>query len=123
MDKISANPLLMEWNTPFGTPPFDRFTIPLFKPAIEEAIRIASAEIDSIADNPEEPGFENVIAALDHAGDKLGDIASVLFNLNSAETSREMQAVAQDVSPLLARFSNDITLNNKLFLKVKSVYE
>lgn len=123
MDKTSDNPLLQEWDTPFGTPPFDRFAIPHFKPAIEEAIRIASAEIAAITNDPDKAGFENVIAALDRAGDKLGDIASVLFNLNSAETSREMQAVAQDVSPLMARFSNDITLNNKLFLKVKSVYD
>jgi peptidyl-dipeptidase Dcp len=123
MDKITGNPLLEQWDTPFGAPPFDKFTIPLFKPAIEEAITIATAEINAIADNPDDPGFENVIAALDHAGNKLDDISSVLFNLNSAETSKEMQAVAQDVSPLLARFSNDITLNRKLFLKVKSVYD
>jgi peptidyl-dipeptidase Dcp len=123
MNKISENPLLQQWDTPFGTPPFDRFTIQHFKPAIEEAIRIASTEIDAITGNPDKPCFENVIAALDRAGDKLGDISSVLFNLNSAETSKEMQSVAQEVSPLLARFSNDITMNNKLFRKVKSVYD
>jgi peptidyl-dipeptidase Dcp len=123
MDKIIINPLLQEWDTPFGAPPFDRITIPLFRPAIEEAIKIASAEIESIADSTDIPCFENVIAALDRTGGKLGDISSILFNLNSAETSSEMQAVAQEVSPLLARFSNDITLNKELFQKVKSVYD
>ncbi|MGD0340553.1 MAG: M3 family metallopeptidase [Bacteroidales bacterium] len=123
MDNISDNPLLKEWNTPFGTPPFNLFTISHFRPAIEEAIKRASAEIEEITRNQDQPVFENVIAALDRAGDKLGDISSVLFNLNSAETSKEMQAVAQEVSPLLARFSNDITLNKELFLKVKSVYD
>src|SRR5664280_2172374 len=102
MENISDNPLLQEWLTPFGTPPFDCFTISHFKPAIEEAIKLASAEIEAIAGNQDEPVFENVIAALDRAGDKLGDIASVLFNLNSAETSSELQSVAQEVSPLLA---------------------
>jgi peptidyl-dipeptidase Dcp len=123
MNSISDNPLLQEWDTPFSTPPFERFTVSHFRPAIEDAIRTASDEINAITDNPDNPGFENVIAALDHAGDKLGDISSVLFNLNSAETSRKMQIAAQEVSPLLARFSNDITLNRKLFLKVKSVYD
>ena len=123
MDNIYSNPLLEKWDTPFGTPPFDRFTISQFKPAIEEAIKLASAEIALITANQDKPVFENVIAALDRAGDKLGDIASVLFNLNSAETNSEMQAVTQEVSPLLARFSNDITLNKELFLKVKSVFD
>jgi peptidyl-dipeptidase Dcp len=123
MANISDNPLLENWDTPFGTPPFNRFTISHFKPAIEEAIKLASEEIASISGNQDEPVFENVIAALDRAGDKLGDIASVLFNLNSAETSNEMQAVTQEISPLLARFSNDITLNKELFLKVKSVFD
>jgi peptidyl-dipeptidase Dcp len=123
MDVISYNPLLEKWDTPFGSPPFNRFTISHFKPAIEEALKLASAEIASITANQDKPVFENVIAALDRAGEKLGDIASVLFNLNSAETSSEMQAVTQEVSPLLARFSNDITLNKELFLKVKSVFD
>jgi peptidyl-dipeptidase Dcp len=123
MDNKSDNPLLENWDTPYGTPPFNRFTISHFKPAIEEAIKLASAEIAIITGNHDKPLFENVIAALDRAGDKLGEIASVLFNLNSAETSPEMQAVTQEISPLLARFSNDITLNKELFLKVKSVFD
>jgi peptidyl-dipeptidase Dcp len=116
------NPLLKPWETPFGVPPFNLIEIPHYKPAVEKAIESASEEILSITDNPEEPDFENTIAALDRSGELLGRISSVLFNLNSAETGKELQAVAQEVSPLLTRFSNDITLNEKLFGRIKAVY-
>ena len=69
------------------------------------------------------PDFENTIAALDRAGEILGRITSILFNLNSAETNKELQAVAQEVSPLLTRFSNDITLNEKLFDRIRKIFE
>ena len=117
------NPLLKDWNTPFGTPPFPAIGISHFRPAIEELINQASAEIDLIISNQDPADFENSIAALDRAGEKLGDISSILFNLNSAETSKELQIVTQDISPLRTRFSNDITLNEKLFERVKYVYE
>ncbi len=117
------NPLLQDWNTPFETPPFHLIETAHFKPAVEETIRSASEEIKEIAENPEPPDFENTIAALDRTGNKLGDVTAVLFNLNSAETNKDLQEVARDVSPLLARFSNDITLNEKLFTRVKSVFE
>jgi len=119
---INSNPLLLAWDTPFGTPPFNLFKNTHFRPAIEETIKSASAEIKVIAENQAPPDFENTIAALDRAGAKLGDVTSVLFNLNSAETSKELQAIAQDVSPLLTRFSNDITMNEELFRKVKEIY-
>jgi peptidyl-dipeptidase Dcp len=117
------NPLLLEWKTPFQTPPFQLIKIEHFKPAVEENIKSASKEIDSIAENPEPPDFENTIAALDLVGDRLGDLTAILFNLNSAETNKDLQAVAQEISPLLTRFSNDITLNEKLFARVKSVFD
>ncbi len=117
------NPLLREWDTLFGTPPFNLFEIAHFKPAIEATIKTATAEIEAIAENQAKPDFENTIAALDRAGGKLGDVTSILFNLNSAETSKELQSIAQDVSPLLTRFSNDITMNEKLFRKVKELYD
>jgi len=79
------NPLLKNWETPFGTPPFHLIRTEHFKPAIVEAITMAKVEISTISDNPDEPTFENTIAALDRAGDKLGRITSVLFNLNSAD--------------------------------------
>lgn len=117
------NPLLQEWNTPFGTPPFNNIKTDHFKPAIEEAIKMASEEIKTITGNKEAADFENTIAALDRIGETLGRITSVLFNLNSAETTKALQEAAQQVSPLLTRFSNDITLNEPLFEKIKKVYD
>ena len=84
---------------------------------------MAKAEIDAIVNNPEAPTFENTIEAMDYAGGILDRISSIFFNLNSAETNEEMQKIAQEVSPLLSEFSNDITLNPELFARIKSVYE
>ena len=117
------NPLLQEWDTPFSTPPFNLIETGHFKPAVEEAIKSASEEINVITENPETPDFRNTIVALDKAGNKLDDVTSILFNLNSAETNKDLQAVTQEVSLLLTRFSNDITLNEKLFKRVKTVYD
>ncbi|HSN49861.1 MAG TPA: hypothetical protein VLR52_01435, partial [Bacteroidales bacterium] len=117
------NPFLHEWETPFGSPPFDKITLSHYKPAISEAIRIASGEIKAITHNADPPDFKNTIAALEKSGEILGKITAVLFNLNSAETSKELQAIAQEVSPLLTRFSNDITLNKKLFRRIRQIFE
>jgi len=118
-----VNPLLEQWNTPYETPPFHLIELKHYKPAIEESITSAKIEILRIAENHDPPTFENTVAALDHCGEKLGQISAILFNLNSAETSRELQATAQEISPLLTRFSNDITLNNKLFSRLKVIYD
>ncbi|MGC1392608.1 MAG: M3 family metallopeptidase [Bacteroidales bacterium] len=118
-----TNPLLQKWTTPFGTPPFHIIKTTHFKSAVEEAIKSAAEEIKIITDNNESPDFENTIAALDRTGETLGRITSVLFNLNSAETNKNLQKIAHEVSPLLTRFSNDITLNKKLFERIKSVFE
>jgi len=117
------NPLSAKWNTPFRVPPFDRIKPSHFRPAVEKAIKEAEKEISAITENAEAPTFSNTAEALERAGGRLGKISSVLFNLNSAETNDELQAVAQDVSPLLTRFSNDITLNEKLFTRLKTVYD
>lgn len=117
------NPLLQNWSTPFGTPPFPLIRTEHFKPAIVEAIAMAKGEISTISDNTDVPTFKNTIAALDRAGEKLERITSVLFNLNSAETNKKLQAAAQEVSPLLTNFSNDITLNEKLFARIKVLYD
>ncbi len=117
------NPLLQDWKTPFGTPPFHLIETIHFTPAVEEAIVSALEEIKIITDNNELPDFENTMAALDRVGETLGRITSILFNLNSAETNKALQETTKEVSPLLTRFSNDITLNEKLFEKIKIVYE
>ncbi|MCB5984857.1 M3 family peptidase, partial [Flavobacterium psychrophilum] len=94
-----------------------------YKPAFIQNIATAKAEINTIINNPENPTFENTIEALDFSGNALDRLSSIFFNLNSAETSDEMQKIAQEVTPLLTEFSNDITLNEDLFKKIKSVYE
>ena len=118
-----TNPLLQKWTTPFGTPPFHLIKTTHFKPAVEEAIKSAGEEIKIISENNLPPDFENTIDSLDRAGETLGRITSLLFNLNSAETNKSLQKVAQEVSPLLTRFSNDITLNKRLFERIKTVHE
>ena len=118
-----VNPLINSWETPFGTPPFMLIKTVHFKPAIEEAVKLAEKEIEAITLNNEQPTFENTVAALESSGEILGRITSVLFNLNSAETNKELQAVAQEVSPILTRFSNDITLNKELFIRISKVFE
>jgi peptidyl-dipeptidase Dcp len=117
------NPLLQNFKTPFNTAPFSKIKNEHFKPAFEKAIKIATAEIDAICNNPKVPTFENTIEALDFSGQMLDRISSIFFNLNSAETSEEIQKIAQEVSPLLTKFSNDITLNKKLFKRVQLVYD
>ena len=113
------NPLL----TPFDTAPFSKIKNEHFKPAFLQAIEDARSEIDAIAYSKEVPTFENTIAALDFAGQQLDRVSSIFFNLNSAETNPEIQKIAQEVSPLLSEFSNDITLNEDLFKRVKAVYD
>ncbi|MBT9187945.1 M3 family metallopeptidase [Zobellia russellii] len=113
------NPLL----TPFDTAPFSKIENSHFKPAFLQAMEEARAEIDQITANEEVPSFENTIEALEFSGQQLDRISSVFFNLNSAETNEEIQKIAQEVSPLLSEFSNDITLNEALFKRIKNVYD
>src|SRR5690606_19345426 len=91
--------------------------------AFIDAIAMARKDIDIIIQNTDAPSFENTIEALDFSGQTLDRLSSIFFNLNSAETSDEIQALAQEISPMLTEFSNDITLNDDLFAKVKQVYE
>lgn len=113
------NPLLES----FDLAPFSKIKTAHFKPAFEKALEQARAEVDAIAGNPEAPTFENTVAALDYAGYQLERVSSIFFNLNSAETNREIQSLAQEVSPMLAAFGNDITLNESLFERIQAVYE
>ncbi|SHJ74365.1 M3 family metallopeptidase [Pseudozobellia thermophila] len=112
------NPLLAA----FDTAPFDKIKNEHFKPAFLKAMEDARAEIDAITENSEAPTFENTIEALEFSGQQLDRISSIFFNLNSAETNEEIQKIAQEVSPLLSEFSNDITLNERLFNRIKTVY-
>ncbi|RLD27766.1 MAG: M3 family peptidase [Bacteroidetes bacterium] len=110
------------FTTPYNTAPFSKIHNKDFLPAFKKAIKKAKTEIDAIIDNSETPNFKNTIEALDFSGEQLDRISSIFFNLNSAETNDEIQKIAQKVSPLLSEFSNDITLNEDLFKRVKAVY-
>ncbi|MCC7521333.1 MAG: M3 family metallopeptidase [Flavobacteriaceae bacterium] len=117
------NPLLQEFKTPYQTAPFLSIRNEHFKPAIVEAIQMAKAEIDLITAQTAEPTFENTLEALEFAGVKLDIISSIFFNLNSAETNDEIQKIAQEISPLLSDFTNDIRMNKVLFERIRQVWE
>ena len=117
-----ANPLLEKFETPFESAPFSKIKNEDYKPAFIQAIEEAKAEIDAITVNPEAPTFANTIEAMELSGEKLGRISSIFFNLNSAETNDEIQEIAQEVSPLLSEFGNDVRLNQDLFERIKVVY-
>jgi len=113
------NPLLEA----FDQAPFSKIKTEHYKEAFEKAIEIARAEIDAIAHSKSEPTFENTIVALDRSGAQLDRISSIFFNLNSAETSTEIQEIAQEISPWLSAFKNDIILHQPLFERVKAVVD
>lgn len=117
------NPLLSEWNTPYGVAPFDKIKTEDFLPAIKQAVKEHKAEIDAIVNNTEEPTFKNTLEALDYSGEKLTLITSVFYNYLSANTSDELQEVAAEVSPMLSKHGDEIAMNAKLFERVKKVYE
>lgn len=117
------NILNHSFSTPYNTAPFSKIKNKNFLPAVKQAIENAKTEIDAITNNIEAPTFKNTLEALDFSGEQLDRISSIFFNLNSAETNDEIQKIAQDISPLLSEFSNDITLNKDLFKRVKAVYD
>ena len=119
----TANPFFEEWTTPYGVPPFDRIRPEHFLPAFERGMSLHNAEIDAIVNNPKKPTFGNTIVALERQGELLNRIAGLFFNLLEADTSDEMQQIAQRVQPKLTELSNDISLNPELFVRVKQVYE
>lgn len=122
-DKAEKNPLIKEFDTPHQTPPFDRIKTIDYEPAFDQAIALARQDIEAIIDNKSIPDFENTIAALDRAGEKLNTISAIFFNLNSACTNENMQQIAQKVSPRLTEYSNSIYMNPRLFERIKRVYE
>ncbi len=113
------NPLLK----PFNTAPFSEIKNEDFLPAIKYLIEDTKSEIDTITNNSESPTFNNTVEALDYSGQQLDRVTSIFFNLNSAETNDEIQKIAQDISPLLSNFKNDLLLNDKLFKRVKIVFD
>lgn len=117
------NPLLSTYETPFQVPPFDKIKNEHFRPAFKAALEQHNQEIDAIVNDSQDPSFENTIVALENAGSLLGNVSRVFFNLNSAHTNDSIQAIAKDMAPVLSAHGDEISLNEKLFARVKKVYD
>ena len=117
------NPLLSESPLEYGAPQFDKIQNKHYLPAFEQAIKDAKAEIDAIVANPDEPTFANTIEAMEFSGETLERVASIFYNLMEADTDEEMQAIAEKVAPMMTEFSMYVSLNEKLFERVKAVYD
>ena len=117
------NPLLATYHTPYHTAPFHLIKTEHYEPAILKGMEMHNEEIEAIINNPEQPTFHNTIVALERSGATLDRAATIFGNLLSAETSDELQAIAQRVMPQLSEHSNNISLNEKLFARIKAVYD
>ena len=120
--KQTVNPFFQSYNTPFNVPAFDKIKNEHFKPAILEGIKRNEVEINAIANNPEAPTFENTILAMENAGQLLSEVNRVFGNYNSANTNDELQALAKEIAPNLSSHYDNISLNEKLFARVKTLW-
>ncbi len=118
-----SNPLLEEFKTPFGLPPFDKIQTKDYLPAVKEAIKLHKKEIDAIIKSKETPSFANVIEALDRSGELLTRTLTIFYNLNSSVTNDEMQKIAEQISPIVSAHTDEISMNKKLFEKIKYVWD
>lgn len=118
-----SNPLLTSFDTKYELPPFSRISSEHYLEGIEDALNEAKRDIQGIIESADTPTFENVIEALENSGERLQRNASIIFNLNSAETSDELQRIAQEISPKLSAFDSEVKQNSDLFRKVKAIYE
>ena len=121
--KNMDNPFFSEWNTPYEIPDFSRIKTEHYMPAFKEAMKQQKECIDNIADNSEEPTFGNTIIPYEYSGEMLQTVSAVFFNLSECENSSEMEAIAEEVTPLLSAHGDDIALNAKLFARIKAVYD
>ncbi|MFZ1288695.1 MAG: M3 family metallopeptidase [Melioribacteraceae bacterium] len=121
--KTEENPFLTEWKTPFGTPPFDTIKSEQYLPAFKEALKIHDEEIQQIINNSEKPNFENTIIALDQSGELLKKVNRVFSAMNESMSDEKIQEISKEITPILTKHDDDINLNEKLFAKVKDVFE
>ena len=117
------NPLLCESPNEYGAPQFDKIKVSHYKPAFEAAINEAKAEIDAIVADTAEPGFTNVIEALEFSGKTLDNVSNIFYNLMEADTNEEMEVLAEELAPMMTEFEMYVSLNEPLFAKVKEVYD
>ena len=120
---MRENPFLQAYQTPHETTPFNLIKLSDYEPALREGMRTEDEEIKRITDNPESPTFANTVLALENAGKLLDRVTTVMFNLMSAETCDELDAIAEKMMPELSEHSNNISLNSELFARIKHVYE
>lgn len=123
MVSAQENPFLKVYDTPYQVPPFDQIRNEHFKPAFLEGIRIQKEEIEAVANSAARPTFENTILAKESSGELLRNVSTVFFNLSSAHTNKEIQALSQELAPVLSKHSDDIYLNDKLFKRVKALWD
>ena len=123
MASCNTNPLLQESTLPYGAPQFDKIKSEHYMPAFREGIAQAKAEIDAIVANSAQPDFENTIEAMERSGKTLNKVSSIFFNLLEADSDETLQQIAEEVSPLLNDYQMYVSLNEKLFARVKSVWE
>ncbi len=121
--RTGENPFFVEWNTPYGVPPFDRIAPEHFLPALERGMSLHDAEIDAITSNNDEATFENVILAYDNSGKMLAQVSLIFEMLCAAENTPELEKLQVEVAPLLAAHADKIRLNEQLFDRVKEVYD
>ncbi len=117
------NPLLTESTLPFGAPEFDKIKTEHYMPALQQAIAEAKADVDAIIANPEAPTFENTIEAMEYGAQTLDRVASIFYNVNEANTSEELQKIAEEIAPAMTEYSMYVSLNPELFARVKAVYD
>lgn len=121
--KTMENPFFAPWGTPYEIPDFQRIKTEHYMPAFREGMKQQKEWIDNIANNSEEPTFGNTIIPYEYSGQLLQEVSAVFFNLSECENSPEMEAIAEDVTPLLSAHEDDIALNQKLFARIKAVYD
>lgn len=118
----TGNPFLSEFETPYGTPDFDRIKVEHYEPAFLKGIKQQNEEIKAIVENPDEPSFENTIVALDNSGEILARVSGVFFALTEADTNDEMMALEAKIAPMLSEHSDNIFLNQELYKRVAAVH-
>lgn len=121
--ELADNPFLKTWDTPFGTIPFDEIKIEHYMPAFEEGMKVQNGEIEAIIKNKEKANFKNTIEAIDYSGELLAKVSGVFFNMTGANTNEELQKLEEKIGPILAKHGDEITMNGKLFERVKMVWD
>ena len=119
----ASNPFFKKYSTTRETIPFNKIETVHYLPGFEEGIKQAEAEINKIANNPAEPTFENTILALENAGELLDRVSNCFFNILNTDSNDEIMEISQKVQPMLSEYSNNVSLNEALYKRVKSVYD